>query len=64
MGPNRQAGADPDNRGGTPGIRLAVPEPVMCLSASYAAGRRNPSMSVTVLARTIGQIDPRHLVDD
>jgi hypothetical protein len=36
----------------------------MRLSASYAAGRRNPSMSVTLPAQTIGQIDPHHAVED
>jgi hypothetical protein len=37
---------------------------VMRLSASHAAGRRNPSMRVTVPAQTVGQIDPRHAVAD
>jgi hypothetical protein len=46
------------------GIRLATPEPVLRRSASHAAGRRHPSMSVTVPAQTIGQIDARHSIED
>jgi len=45
-------------------IRLAAPEPVMRLAASYAGGRRNPSMRVMVPAQTIGQRNPRRSVDD